>query len=290
MARAKIVACLTAAAVLAGCSKSRVTVASKNFTESVLLGEIVAQHIERRLREPVDRRLDLGGTLLGHQALVNGEIDVYPEYTGTALTAVLKLPPSSDEAAVFEKVRAQYRERWKIDWLDPLGFNNTFAMAIRGERARRRNIRSLSDAARDKAGWRLGGGYEFSQRPDGLGGLLKSYGLALRGPPVTMDLGLLYQALESGQVDMVAGNSTDGLLSVLDVRVLEDDKHYFPPYQAALVVREQTLRRNPRLRAALSELSGKFSDQLMRKLNYQVDGEHRRIADVAGDFLKSLAP
>ena len=286
MARTKAVACLIAAGILAGCSNSqRITIGSKNFTENVILGEIAAQHIENRLGEKVERRLDLGGTLLAHQALVNGEIDLYPEYTGTALTAILKLPPSSDDAAVQDKVRREYRRRWSIEWLDPLGFNNTFAMVIRGEEARASRIRTLSEAARYSSGWRLGAGYEFSQRPDGLAGLLRAYDLPLNGAPVSMDLGLLYKALESKQVDMAAANSTDGMLSVLDVRVLRDDKNYFPPYQAAIAVRQAALAAHPRLRAVLAELSGKFSDQTMQKLNYQVDGEHRRIPDVASRFL-----
>lgn len=286
MARTKAVAGLIAAGILAGCSNShRITVGSKNFTENVILGEIAAQHIENRLGNKVERRLDLGGTLLAHQALVNGEIDLYPEYTGTALTTILKLPPSSDAAAVLDKVRAEYRRRWNIEWLDPLGFNNTFAIVIRGEDARAGRIRTLSDAALRSSGWRLGAGYEFSQRPDGLAGLLRTYGLPLDGPPLTMDLGLLYKALESNQVDMAAANSTDGMLSVLDVRVLRDDKHYFPPYQAAIAARQAALAAHPRLRAVLAELSGKFSGETMQKLNYEVDGEHRRIPDVARRFL-----
>mgnify|MGYP001618548794 CR=1 FL=1 len=173
MDRAKILACLTAAALLAGCSRSRqIIVGSKNFTEQVILGEILAQHLERRLGTKVDRKLNLGGTLLSHQALVNSQIDLYPEYTGTALTAILKLELSSDPAAVLEKVRAQYRARWGIEWLEPLGFNNTFAMTIHGEEARRRGIETLSDAARRQPGWTIGMGYEFQQRPDGLRGLV----------------------------------------------------------------------------------------------------------------------
>ncbi len=295
MDRAKTLACLMAGLLLAGwslfgcflagCSKARpLTVASKNFTEQVILGEILAQHIEHRLGGKVDRKLNLGGTLLTHQALVHGEIDVYPEYTGTALTAVLKLPPSSDAAAVLARVREEYRKRWQVDWLDPLGFNNTFAMVVRGDDARRWGLETVSDAARRD--WKLGAGYEFQQRPDGLAGLLQAYGLRLNGAPKAMDLGLLYKAIEQKQVDMVAGNTTDGVLSVLDVKVLADDKRYFPPYQAAVLVREQSLATYPGLRQALEELGGKFSDQAMRKLNYQVDGEHRPVVEVAARFLR----
>jgi len=269
-----------------GCSRSRpLVVGSKNFTEQIVLGEIVAQQIERRLPEKVERKLDLGGTLLAQQALEQGEIDLYPEYTGTALTAVLKQAPSSDPATVLQRVRAEYRRRWNLVWLDPLGFNNTFAMVVRGPEARAGGLETLSDAAARKQGWLLGVGYEFLQRPDGLPGLLRTYHLPLDGSPKSMDLGLLYSALEQRQVDMAAANATDGMLSALDVQVLRDDKHYFPPYQAALVVRGQTLGAHPGLRAALDELAGKLDDAAMRKLNYQVDGKHRPVSEAAREWL-----
>ena len=272
--------------VLAACShRHAITVGSKNFTEQIVLGEIVAQHLEHRLGERVERRLDLGGTLLAHEALVAGNIDVYPEYTGTALTNVLKRAPSADAAAVLAAVRDGYRQ-WHVEWLDPLGFNNTFALAVRGADARPRAIHTLSEAATART-WRLGVGYEFLRRPDGLPGLLKAYPLRVEGSPVSMDLGLLYQALEQKKVDMVAGSETDGMLSVLDAVVLEDDRHYFPPYQAALVARSAALA-DPRVRQALGELSGRFTDQAMRKLNYAVDGKHRPVREVAAEFLKEL--
>lgn len=274
---------------LLGCARThRLTVGSKNFTEQILLGEIVAQAVERRLGEPVDRKLDLGGTLLALQAIRNGEIDLYPEYTGTALTAVLKLTPSADAAAVLARVRTEYRKRWSLEWLDPLGFNNTFAMVVRGPDARAEGIATLSDAARRKQSWRLGVGYEFLQRPDGLPGLLRTYHLPLAGSPKSMDLGLLYSALEQKQVDMAAGNATDGMLSVLDVTVLRDDRHYFPPYEAALIARAESLSSHPGLRAALDQLTGKLSDATIRKLNYQVDGKHRPVAEVAREWLSTL--
>ena len=221
-------------------------VGSKNFTEQVLLAEILAQHIERRLHIPVARKFNLGGTLLAHTAITSGAIDLYPEYSGTALTAVLKLPPSKDPAAVMAQVRSAYQQQWHLDWLRPLGFNNTFAMMVRGDIARRTGIRTLSEAARTQA-WKLGAGYEFKQRPDGLAGLLAAYHLRTDGDPVTMDLGLLYAALKSRKVDMIAANSTDGLAAVLDVVMLEDDRHYFPPYECAVVAREDTLARLPGL-------------------------------------------
>ena len=290
MGRTQIVAGLIVglwATGIVGCSKENpITVGSKNFTEQVVLGEIVAQHLEHRLGRRVDRKLNLGGTLLAHQALVRGEIDLYPEYTGTALTTILKLPPTSDPAASMALVRAEYHARFGVEWMGSLGFNNTFAMVIRGEDARKSKTATLSEAARYNPGWILGVGYEFQQRSDGLAGLLKTYHLPIHGSPKTMDLGLLYKALEQGQVSMVAGNATDGQLSVLDAVVLEDDQRYFPPYDCALAVRSESLEANAPLRQALTELAGLFTDLTMRKLNYQVDGEHRPVREVAGQFLQ----
>jgi osmoprotectant transport system substrate-binding protein len=275
-----------ATASLTGCARSRaLVVGSKNFTEQEILGEIAAQLLERRLGMRVTRKLDIGGTLLAHEALVAGEIDLYPEYTGTALTAILKLPAATDPKAVFDTVAREYRARWKLVWLFPLGFNDTFAMVIRGAEARSSGIATLSQAAQRKKGWVLGVGYEFLRRPDGLAGLQKTYALPLEGTPKTMDLGLLYAALEQGQVDLVAGNSTDGLLAERDFRVLEDDRKYFPPYEAAFVVREDVFAKEPRARAALEELTGRITTATMQKLNAQVVGKHRRPADVALEFL-----
>lgn len=287
MDRTKIVAGLTLLLCAACTRPPHITVASKNFTEQVLLGEILSQQIERRLNVAVDRRLNLGGTLLTHEALVKGDIDLYPEYTGTALTAVLKRPPVYDAAAVAAAVADAYRTRWHLEWLKPLGFVDTFAMIIRSEDSRRLGIKTLSDAAKAQP-WRLGAGAEFSSRPDGLDGLVKTYGLRSQGTPVSMDLGLLYAALDSHKVDMIAGNSTDGLAAVRDVTILQDDRHYFPPYDCAVVVRQDTLARFPTLRSALEELSGKITDAGMRKLNYEVDGRHRSVVQVAQEFLRSL--
>jgi glycine betaine/choline ABC-type transport system substrate-binding protein len=287
MGRAQIVACLML--LVTGCSRQpRVVVGSKNFTEQIILGEILAQQLERRTQLVVQRKFNLGGTLLTQEALVSGALDLYPEYTGTALTAILKEQPSSDADVVFRRVKSAYHDRWRLEWLPPLGFANTFAMTVRGETAGAERLRTISDAARSQRAWRLGTGYEFLQRPDGLSGLVRAYGLRIHDSPVTMDLGLLYQALKHDQVDMIAANSTDGLLSVLDVRVLIDDKKYFPPYECAAVVRESTLAAYPDLRAALEELSGRISEPAMRRLNYEVDGKHRSAPDVASEFLKTL--
>ena len=283
MARAQVIVLI--AVFLTACSgRPKIVVGSKNFTEQMLLGEIIAQQIERKLDIAVDRKLNLGGTLLAHEALRTGAIDLYPEYTGTALTAVLKQPVSKPDA-VFSHVQSEYRKRWGLTWLPPLGFENTFAMVVRRGV---KDVNSLSEAARGNKYWRLGVGFEFLQRPDGLEGLLKAYPLRLEGAPVTMDLGLLYTALQSGKVDIVAANSTDGLLSVLPVKVLADDKNYFPPYDCSIVVREEALSRHSGLREILQELSGKLTADTMRELNHAVDGEHRAIRDVAADALSKL--
>jgi osmoprotectant transport system substrate-binding protein len=287
MDRRQIVAGLIGAGALASCSRrGGVRVGSKNFTEQVILGEIAAQLLAARLRQSVDRRLDLGGTLLAHQALVSGGLDTYPEYTGTALTAILRLPQATDPGAVFERVSREYEERFEITWLPPLGFNDSFAMVISGELARRLGIRTLSDAAAHRAGWKLGAGYEFLERPDGMATLRRTYKLPLAGAPVTMDLGLLHRALAQGQVTMAAGNTTDGLLSALDLFVLEDDRRAFPPYQAAFLVRNASAARRPGLREALGELSGKIPEEKMRELNFLVDGKHDSPREAASRFLR----
>ena len=278
---------LILACLLAGCSERQtLVVASKNFTEQLILGEILAQHLEERLGVEVDRKLNLGGTLLAHQALVNGEIDLYPEYTGTALMAILDLPVSYDPGEVFEVVREQYRNRFQIEWLPPLGFNNSFVMVIRGADARALALETISDAASAPEGWVLGTGYEFERRTDGLPALQDAYNLRWKTAPKTMDLGLLYKALDQGQVTMVAANGTDGMLAKMDVKVLKDERGVFPPYQAAVAVREEALAKFPGLREALEELSGKITEDTMRMLNYQVDAEHRPLAEVAAGFHK----
>lgn len=271
--------------VLASCStKPRVTVGSKNFTEQVLLAEIIAQQIERRTSIEVERKIDLGGTLLAHEALKSGSIDLYPEYTGTALTAILKKPVSKDPKAVLAEVREGYAQ-WHLTWLAPFGFNNTFAMVVRTELARQEHLTNLSTAASRAQPWRLGVGYEFVERPDGLDGLKKAYGLRINGEPVTMDLGLLYPALRNGTIEMGAGSETDAYLTDPGFSVLADDKHYFPPYECAIVVRDQTLKNFPQLKPVLEELSGRISDKTMRQLNAAVDRDHRSLADVAREFL-----
>jgi glycine betaine/choline ABC-type transport system substrate-binding protein len=261
-----------------------VIVGSKNFTEQVLLGEIIAQLIEQKAGIEVERKLNLGGTLLAHEAIKQGGIDLYPEYTGTALTAILKQPIERDPKIVFKRVRDEYK-RLGLTWLPPLGFDNTFAMVVRSDAAHAGSLQTISDAAKRTQPWRLGVGYEFVQRPDGLQGLISEYGLRLHGDPVTMDLGLLYPALESQRIEMGAANATDGRLAEETFTVLTDDRHYFPPYECAIVVRQEALDKFPELQRTLDQLSGRISDEDMRRMNAAVDRDHRSVSDVAREFL-----
>jgi glycine betaine/choline ABC-type transport system substrate-binding protein len=277
---------------LPGCNRQhRIVVGCKNFTEQIILGELIAQQIENKTHVPVERRFYLGGTYIAHQSILAGRIDVYPEYTGTALTAILKEPPvpGSNAQSVYARVKSEYERRFHLTLGPQFGFNDTFAIEIRGEDARRLHLKTISEAAAYTAQWRAGFGYEFMERPDGYKGLVATYGLHFAEPPRIMDLGLLTRALKDRQVDLIAGNMTDGLIPALDLFVLEDDKHYFPPYEAVAVVREQTLAGHPEVRAALNELGGQVSDSEMRELNYEVDGQKRDVKAVVRDFLRNKA-
>ena len=281
---------LCALAVLSACSgpgRDTVVVGSKNFPEQALLAEILAQQIEAQTHLRVERRFYLAGSYICQQALLSGRIDTYVEYTGTALTAILHDPIESDSSAVFGRVRREYKQRFGMEVMPSLGFNDTFAIVIRGQDARRLNLKTLTDAARYTPQFRAGFGYEFMERPDGYSNLARVYGLRFAAPPRILDLGLLYRALLDKQVDLVVGNSTDGLLASRDLVVLEDDKHYFPPYEAVPIVRDNTLARHPELRAAIAELTGKITDWEMRKMNEAVVGQRRDISDVAREFLHS---
>lgn len=247
----------------------------------------MAQALEQRGIK-VDRRLNLGGTFVCHRALTAGELDLYPEYTGTAFTAILSRKPVSDPVAVREAVAREYARRWALIWSPPLGFENTFALIMRGQEARRLGIRKISDLPAHAGKLRPGFGYEFLEREDGFPGLARAYGLEFGLRPVQMDLGLLYQALESGKVDVIAGNSTDGLIAALDAVVLEDDRRYFPPYEAAFVVRGEVWRQNAAVREVLGKLSGRIDAPTMRRLNAALDRDKRRPEEVAREFLSKL--
>jgi osmoprotectant transport system substrate-binding protein len=267
--------------------RTRIVVGCKNFTEQIILGEVIAQQIENKTHLPVERRFYLGGTYIAHQSILAGRIDIYPEYTGTALTAILKEQPSSDRQVVYQRVKSEFERRFQLTLGPPFGFNDTFAIQIRGEDARRLHLQTISQAARYTPQWRPGFGYEFMERQDGYKGLVATYGLRFAAPPRIMDLGLLTRALKDHQVDLIAGNMTDGLIPALDLAVLDDDKHYFPPYEAVPVIREATLASHPEIRAALDALGGKISDSEMRQLNYEVDGQKKDLKQVVAEFLRS---
>jgi osmoprotectant transport system substrate-binding protein len=264
-----------------------ITVGSKNFTEQLVLGELLAQYLGSVCRTTIERRFYLAGTYICQQALLAGRIDVYVEYTGTALAAILKQNASGVSQAVYERVKQEYRSKFGLDVMPPLGFNNSFAMIMRGDEARRLGVSMLSQLAPAAPQLRLGVGYEFLERQDGYMGLVSTYGLKFAEAPRVMDLGLLYRALQNRSVDIVAGNNTDGLIAALGLVVLEDDKHYFPPYDAVPVVRPQLLQDCPQARAAFEKLAGRITADDMRKMNYAVDGEKRDTANVAREFLAS---
>ncbi len=273
--------------VLAGCApprSSRITIGAKNFTEQVVLGELLAQEIEAISRQRVDRRFYLAGSYICQQALVSGRIDGYVEYTGTALTAILKQPLDRDAARVLATVTRLYAQRYQVKVEPGLGFEDTFAMVVRRDEAQRWRLKTISDAVPHAGEMRLGVGYEFEERPDGLHGLEAAYGLHFEGPPRVMDLGLLYRAMASKQVDMVAGNSTDGPIRALGLVALADNKHFFPPYQAVPLIREDALRAHPEIGVAANRLAGKVTAEEMQAMNDAVDGQHRDVAVVVREF------
>ena len=288
-ARGRFLQTLAIAAIAFGVTscvkRPPIIVGSKNFTEQIILGELIAQQIENRAHLEVERRFYLGGTYIAHQSILAGRIDIYPEYTGTALTAILKESPEGDRQAVYRRVQRDYESRFQLTLGPPLGFNDTFAIEIRGEDARRLHLETISQAALYAPHWRAGFGYEFMERADGYKGLVAAYGLHFAEPPRIMDLGLLTRALKDHQVDLIAGNMTDGLIPALDLAVLGDDKHYFPPYEAVPVIREKTLAAHPEIKPALDELAGQISDARMRQLNYEVDGKKRDVKLVVKEFL-----
>jgi len=273
-----------AAILLSSCGGGRnIVVGSKNFTESLILGEIAAQQLERKLHIRVDRKFDLGGTLLTHEAIVKGDIDIYPEYTGTGSSVVLKQNIPEDPLRAYVVVKDAYLKRYRLVWLPPLGFNDTFAMVVRSDAARQLPTQDLSAAS--SRSWRLGVGYEFITRPDGLRRLDEVYGFRWNGTPRSMDLGLLYQALARRNVDMVSANSTDPQLTEPRFSMLRDDKRAFPPYSACFVARKATLDAQPNAGMVLTMLSNHINDEAMRAMNKKVDVEHRPIVEVAREFL-----
>ena len=264
-------------------SESRIAVGSKDFTESALLAEIAAQMLEAR-GVSVERRFELGGNL-PHEALVAGTLDLYPEYTGTSYTAILQHAPITDPRVVYEQVKQEYADRFKVAVSQPLGFENTFAILVRGEDARRLNLKTISNAATEAPRWRAGFGQDFMSRADGYPGFSKTYGLKF-AEVREMDLSLTYIALSSRQVDLIAGNSTEGRIPTLDLVQLADDRHYFPPYEAVYLVRQDSLTRVPALQEVLAKLANAISTDEMRRLNYEIDGRKREPREVVKEWLK----
>jgi osmoprotectant transport system substrate-binding protein len=262
----------------------QIVIGSKFFTEQVVLAELLAQHIEARTGIHVERKTNLGGTLLVHKAMQAGQVDLYVEYTGTALNAVLNESPTGDSSAVYQRVKQLYGQRFNFEITEPLGFENTFAMVIRGGDAQQLHLQRMSDLVAVAPKWRIGVGFEFLERSDGFRGWSERYGLHFAQQPSAMDLGLIYRALQDHRADIVAGNSTDGVIDSLHLVILEDDRHYFPPYGAVPIVRGATLEKFPQLRGTLVELGGKISGADMRHLNYLVDGEQRDVATVVREY------
>ena len=266
---------------------SRIAVGSKNFTESVLLGEIVAGTLEAK-GFAVDRRFNLGGAWLCHRALISGDLDIYVEYTGTALMDIFKQPKTTDRDAVLATVRSQYQASG-LTGLSPLGYENNFAFVVRAGDASRHGLARISDLARVQDRFRLGMFGEFLERADGFPGLARAYELKFAKTPVEMDLGLLYQALESERIDLAVGSTTDGLIAAKGFVVLDDDRHYFPPYDAIPVVRDAAFALHPGLREAIESLAGRIDAATMRRMNFEVDGSKRNPRDIAGAFIAGLS-
>lgn len=266
--------------------RERVVVGSKDFTESVLLGEIIAQMLEARGVE-VERRFELGGNLC-HDALIAGQIDLYPEYTGTSYTAILHHKPITDTRAVYDEVAREYAEKFNIEVSAPLGFSNDFAILVRGADARQLGLKTISDAVPHTAKWRAGFGQDFMSRDDGYRGFARTYNLKFAAPPREMDLALTYRALASKEVDLIAGNSTDGLIAALDLIQLQDDRHFFPPYEAVFLTHRDALARVPALREVLAQLRDAITTEEMRRMNYEVDGRKRDRREVAREWISKV--
>ncbi|MGJ5673120.1 MAG: glycine betaine ABC transporter substrate-binding protein [Nostochopsis sp.] len=264
-----------------------IVIGSKNFTEQFILGELLAQEIESHTKLKVDRRFNLGGTFICHEAVKAGQIAGYVEYTGTSFTSILKHKPISSPQVVYEKVKQDYNQKFQLEVMPSLGFNNTFAMIIRGEDAKNWQIKTLSEAAKYTPQMQAGFGYEFLEREDGYPGLAKTYGLKFTKTPRQMELGLMYQALKEKKVDLIAANSTDGLIPILNLVILEDDKKYFPPYEAVPIFNQATLEKYPDLRKSINQLAGLISTEEMQKMNYQVDNQSRPVEQVVREFIKS---
>ena len=272
------------------CSVERegLVIGSKNFSEQIILAEIMAQQIERHTDILIERRTNLGGTMVCHKALIAGQIDLYPEYTGTSFAVVLREKTISKPHVVYERVKTEYDMRFHVAVGQPFGFENTYALLIRSEDAARLEVKTLSDIVPHSGSWQAGVGHEFIERADGYSGLIEAYGFRFDTPPLAMDLNLVYRAIEEGKVDIIVGNSTDARIVLLGLAQLTDDRGYFPPYEAVPLVRKEVLVRYPEVALALAGLAGTISTDEVRRMNYRVDVEHSDPAQVAKEFLDGL--
>ena len=268
-------------------SNADIIIGSKSFTEQDILGELLAQQIEATTDLKVDRRPRLGGTFVCHQAIIHGNIDGYVEYTGTSHNAILKQKVISDPQEVYQRVKQAYSQKFNLEVMEPLGFESTYAMIVRQKDVKKYNVQNLSEASKYTSQWRIGVGYEFIEREDGFLGLAKAYNLDFARSPKQMDNGLLYRAINQNLVDIIAGISTDGQIARLDLAILEDDKKYFPPYEATPVFRKDILKKYPQLKDSIYELSRKINAEEMRKLNYLVGGELQDVKKVVRQFRQS---
>jgi osmoprotectant transport system substrate-binding protein len=275
--------------LLAGCGgagSKTIVIGSKDFTENIILGEIIAQMLEAKTDLKVERKLNMGGTFVNFEALKKGDIDIYADYTGTGLTAQLKMDVINDADKVYNIVQKEFNKRFKLKWLRPFGFNNTYAIAVREDFAQKNNITKVSDLVPLAPNLVFGAEHEFFNRQDGYDGMIKTYGLKFKDV-AKMQVALKYQAIAQGKMEVTDAFATDGQLITYKLKVLEDDKNFFPPYYAAPVVRIDTLEKHPEIEEVLNQLGGKINDEEMQKMNYQAEAENKPVEDVAKDFLKS---
>lgn len=278
---------LTLSVVLTGCSSSdTITVGSKDFTENTVLGEIFAQLIEAKTNLKVNRKLNMGGTFVNFEALKNGQIDIYPEYTGTALTAQLKMDVITDPDETYRIVSEEFDKQFNIKWLKPLGLNNTYTLAVTNEIYEKYGIETFSDLAAISENFVFGAEHEFFDRQDGFDGLVETYGMKFKGDPKKMNVSLKYQAIGNGEIDVTDAFATDGQIMQYNLKVLKDDKNFFPPYYAAPIIRKEALDKHPELEDVLNSLAGLIDDATMTELNYKIDVENKDIKAVATEFLK----
>ncbi|WHH58000.1 glycine betaine ABC transporter substrate-binding protein [Petroclostridium sp. X23] len=275
--------------LFAGCSGAgdkTVVIGSKDFTENIILGEMIAQMLEAKTDLKVERKLNMGGTFVNFEALKKGDIDMYADYTGTGLTAQLKMDVINDADKVYDIVQEEFNKQFKLKWLKPFGFNNTYAVAVKEDFANENNVNKVSDLVPLAQDLVFGAEHEFFNRQDGYDGMIEKYGLKFKDV-AKMQVALKYQAIGQGKMDVTDAFATDGQLITYKLKVLEDDKGFFPPYYAAPVVRMDTLEAHPEIEEVLNQLGDQISDDEMQQMNYQADSEGVEIEKVVSDFLKS---